>query len=267
MTTPTSDKADEGIAGGSRSVTRALTLLETVALQAQSPLRLADIVSMSGLPKTTSHRLLGVLCGHGLLSVDEDGRYRPGALLLAMGTNFLRQTDLRDVALPSMQRLTEVTQETSHLGLLQFPWVVYVAKVESPQAVRMHSQVGAVNPLYCTGLGKALLAFSPQPLIDQVCAGPLPRRTDKTLTTSKALLKDLALIRERGYSIDDVENEPGIRCVGAPILNHEGKASAAISVAGPETRITMKDAPRIGNLVVTIASEISRSLGFADAPA
>jgi IclR family acetate operon transcriptional repressor len=267
MSGPANYAPEDDGAGGSRSVSRALKLLETVALQSQTPLRLADIVSISGLPKTTSHRLLGVLCSHGLLNMDDDGRYRPGALLLAMGTNFLRQTDLRDVALPSMQRLTELTQETSHLGILQFPWVVYVEKVESPHAVRMHSQVGAMNPLYCTGLGKALLAFSPEPLINQVCKGPLPRHTDKTLTTAKALRQDLERIRDRGYSIDDVENEPGIRCVGAPILNHEGHASAAISVAGPETRLTMKDTPRIGNLVVTIASEISRRLGFTDAPA
>lgn len=247
---------------GSRSVLRSFAILEAVALHSHEPLRLVDVVARTGLPKTTCHRLLNVLTDSGLVRVDDQGRYGPGALLLAMGMNFLKQTDIRAFARPSMERLTESTQETCHLGILQFPWVVYLEKVESPLAVRMHSEVGAMNPLYCTGLGKALLAFSSADMIDSICARPLDPRTPNTITTPSELREELGRIRERGYSIDDVENEEGIRCVGAPIFGHDGTPIAAISLAGPSHRITLNATVELGPLVAEAALDVSRRLGF-----
>ena len=145
---------------------------------------------------------------------------------------------------------------------MHFPWVVYLEKVESPLAVRMHSEVGAMNPLYCTGLGKALLAFSSADLINSVCARPLEPRTMRTITTAEGLREDLARIRDRGYSIDDVENEEGIRCVGAPIFGHDGTPIAAISLAGPVNRITLEAVDDLGPKVAEAALDVSRRLGF-----
>jgi IclR family acetate operon transcriptional repressor len=161
-----------------------------------------------------------------------------------------------------MEELTKATRETCHLGILQFPWVVYLEKVESPLAVRMHSEVGAMNPLYCTGLGKALLAFSSADLIDSICAGEFKARTTQTITTAAGLREDLKRIRERGYSIDDVENEEGIRCVGAPIFDHDGNPIAAISLAGPANRITLPSTTQLGPMVAKAAFDVSRRLGF-----
>ena len=179
-----SEKSEES---ASRSVIRSIAILEVVALHSHDPLRLVDIVAETSLPKTTCHRLLNVLTESGLLRCDDQGRYGPGALLLAMGMNFLNQTDIRSLARPRMEELTQLTQETCHLGILQFPWVVYVEKVESPLAVRMHSQVGAINPLHCTGLGKALLAFSPPELINTICSLPLQAMTPATITSAVRL--------------------------------------------------------------------------------
>lgn len=246
----------------SRSVLRSITILETVALHSHEPMRLIDVVARTGLPKTTCHRLLSILAENGLLRVDDQGRYGPGALLLAMGMNFLKQADIRSFARPRMEELTKSTQETCHLGILQFPWVVYLEKVESPLAVRMHSEVGAVNSLYCTGLGKALLAFSSAELIDSICAGEFEPRTAQTITTAEGLREDLERIRDRGYSIDDVENEEGIRCVGAPIFGHDGKPIAAISLAGPANRITIDWTTQLGPMVAEAALDVSRRLGF-----
>lgn len=157
------------------------------------------------------------------------------------------------------------TQETCHLGVMQFPWVVYLEKVESPLAIRMHSEVGAINPMYCTGLGKALLAFSPPDVVDQVCESELEPRTERTITDPARLRVELARIRERGFAIDDVENEVGIRCVGAPIRGHDGNALAALSLAGPETRLTLEVALELGEQVATVAERISRQLGYRPA--
>lgn len=246
----------------SRSVLRSLRILEEVALHAREPVRLVDVVSKTGLPKTTCHRLLNVLVDEGLLRTDDQGRFGPGALLLAMGTNFLRQTDIRSLARPRMAALTQQTQETCHLGILQFPWVVYLEKVESPLAVRMHSEVGAVNPLHCTGLGKALLAFSSHDLITSICSRPLESRTPRTITNPDELQAEVARIKERGYAIDDVENEDGIRCVAAPIFGHAGSPIAAISLAGPADRLTLGSTDELGPMVADAALDVSRQLGF-----
>jgi DNA-binding IclR family transcriptional regulator len=257
----TSARAGEA-ENASRSVLRSIKILETVALHSQEHLRLIDVVARTGLPKTTCHRLLSVLTESGLLRIDDQGRYGPGALLLAMGMNFLKQTDIRSFARPRMEELTETTRETCHLGVLQFPWVVYLEKVESPLPVRMHSEVGAMNSLYCTGLGKALLAFSSTDLINSICSGQLEARTNQTITTAEQLREDLVRIRERGYSIDDVENEEGIRCVGAPIFGHDGTPIAAISLAGPANRLTLESISHLGPMVAEAALDISRRLGF-----
>lgn len=256
------DRDVGALESASRSVVRSLAVLEVVALHGHQPMRLVDVVARTGLPKTTCHRILNVLTEGGLLRVDEQGRFGPGALLLAMGMNFLKQTDVRTLARPVMEELSSTTQETCHLGILQFPWVVYLEKVESPLAVRMHSEVGALNPLHCTGLGKALLAFSSEHLIEETCASPLESRTAQTLTDPRSLREELAAIKQRGFAIDDVENEEGIRCVGAPILGHDGYPIAAISLAGPANRLTLEVANILGPDVARKALIISKQLGY-----
>lgn len=255
--------ADPGLAEGtSRAVARALQILEVVAVRSREPVRLVDVVADTGLPKTTCHRLLGTLTHSGFLRMDDHGRFGPGALLLAMGMNFLSQTDIRTLARPLMEKLAVETQETCHLGVIQFPWVVYLEKVESPLAIRMHSEVGAINPIHCTGLGKAVLAFSPSDVVNQICEMELEPHTDRTITDPDQLRSELAKIRDRGFAIDDVENEVGIRCVGAPILGHDGHALAALSLAGPETRLTHEVALQLGERVSSIARLISMQMGY-----
>ncbi len=155
-----------------------------------------------------------------------------------------------------------MTQETCHLGILQFPWVVYLEKVESPLAVRMHSQVGAINPLHCTGLGKALLPYSSAELINAICSLPLEPRTAKTITRAEDLQEELVRIRDRGYAIDDVENEEGIRCVGEPIFGYDGSPIAAISIAGPADRVTLKSVADLGPIVASAVLYVSHLLSF-----
>lgn len=248
--------------GTSRSVARALQVLDVVAVRSREPVRLVDIVAETGLPKTTCHRILGTLTHMGLLRVDDQSRFGPGALLLAMGMNFLSQTDIRSLARPLMEQLAMETEETCHLGVMQFPWVVYLEKVESPLAIRMHSEVGAINPIYCTGLGKALLAFSPAEVVDEVCGLPLEARTPRSITSPIELRRELEKIRDRGFAIDNVENEAGIRCVGAPILGHDGNAVAALSLAGPETRLTLDVAVNLGENLLDVAQRISAQMGY-----
>jgi DNA-binding IclR family transcriptional regulator len=134
---------------------------------------------------------------------------------------------MRDV----LQRLAAQTSETVHLALADFPSIVYVDKVDSPHPVRMFSRIGNQQPAYSTSVGKAMLAHASTETVEMVISNGMPARTSQTIITADRLRKELAVIRERGYSIDDIENEEGIRCVAAPIFDQSGTSLSGISVS------------------------------------
>jgi IclR family acetate operon transcriptional repressor len=140
--------------------------------------------------------------------------------------------------------------------------VVYIAKVDSPHSVRMASQIGALNPMHCTALGKAILAHYASDRVDGIIAKGLPRRTSHTLTTPERLRDELERVRSKGFATDDQENELGVRCTGAPIFDYTGKVVGAISVSGPAGRITQESSLEMGPLVKDAALEISRRMGY-----
>jgi DNA-binding IclR family transcriptional regulator len=130
----------------------------------------------------------------------------------------------------------------------------------------MHSRIGGRMPLYCTAAGKAMLAWLPADVVDRVLALPTPARTEHTLTTATAVRENLAVVRERGWSMDDVENELDIRCVGAAVFDRSGAVVAACSLSGPDQRITPSRALDLGPRVRAAADAISRRLGAATTP-
>jgi DNA-binding IclR family transcriptional regulator len=145
--------------------------------------------------------------------------------------------------------------------------VVYVEKIDSYQTLRMYSQIGRRSPMYCTGLGKALLAYlAPHELKVFLKRKELHRHTEHTLTTSKALLAELEQIREQGYALDNEEHEEGIRCVAAPVFGFRGQAVAAISVAGPTLRLNDEKIAYLIPLVREAAADISARLGHRPSP-
>jgi len=140
--------------------------------------------------------------------------------------------------------------------------VLYIRIRESRQAVRMSQSLGSRAPAYCTSVGKALLAFQPIEVVQQVIEQGLKRFTPNTITDSDMLLSELASIRARGYAIDDEEIEVGLRCIAAPIRDHSGQVVAAISVAAPVQRMTKKQVQGTTPTVVAAAEAISRRMGF-----
>src|SRR6185295_11709035 len=142
-------------------------------------------------------------------------------------------------ARPHLAALRETTRETTQIAILDHWQVVYLERMLSPMSVGyMRSRAGAILPAYCTGLGKTLLAFRPEPDVQAWAATQkFAALTPRTITSAKRLLKELAVIRGRGYGLDDEEREKGVRCIAAPICNHTGDVVAAISVAGPTERI------------------------------
>jgi DNA-binding IclR family transcriptional regulator len=183
---------------------------------------------------------------------------------MSLSKNFLKHLDLPELARPSMRELNRITNETVHLGILDSGNMLYIAKVSSPQSVRMDCIVGTRNPLHCTAMGKALLAFLPpeerDTLLEQITLAP---RTPKTITDRATLEQHLEMVRAQGFAIDDIENEDGIRCVGAPIFDHMGRATAAVSVSGPAYRLSNVQLEELAQATIKAGNAISAELGYA----
>lgn len=251
-----------------RSIGKASALLRAL-LDDESVrgLRLVDLVQRCGLEKSTVHRLLGALMAEGLVENDpESERYRLGVKLVEYGMAVLRRLDVRTEALPVLARLVAVAEETVHLGARSGVEVIYLEKFEGPHAIQMRSKVGERMPLHSTGIGKAMLAYLSEEQLSSVISHGLPKRTDHTITSPEDLRADLQQIRTRGYSIDLEENEVGVRCVGAPVFDHNIRVVGAISIAGPAYRVSEERLQGLAQLVTEAAQEVSRRLGCVASP-
>lgn len=247
--------------GSAKALVKGIALVDTVAT-ADSGLRLADLVDASGLPRPTVLRLLEALCEHGLLTVDRTGGYALGPRVAVWGQRYVDGLDVRTQAEDLMQALAAQTRETCFLGVRDDQCVLYIAKVDSPQAVRPAARVGGRNPLHCTAIGKVLLAYAPADVVQRYLSGPLESKTENTITDPGQLTAEFARVRERGYAIDAIENEEGVRCVAAPVRDHTGSVVAAMSVSAPAYRFGPEDLPRLAPRVVSAAEELSRRIGY-----
>jgi DNA-binding IclR family transcriptional regulator len=140
--------------------------------------------------------------------------------------------------------------------------VLFINNLESEHAIRMSVNVGVRAPAHCTAVGKALLAWQPAEILEEVIAAGLPGRTGKTISHPAELRQDLATVRARGYAIDDEELENGLRCIAAPIRDHSGNVVASASVAGPAQRMTKKTLIAFAPDVIAAADAISTRLGY-----
>ena len=159
------------------------------------------------------------------------------------------------------------TKETVHLAILQETRAISIEKFDSPQPVGLDARLGGIMPLHCTGVGKTLLAYQSEELLNQIAQSPgLPRMTAHTITGLPQLRKELERIREQGYAVDQEEAVEGLSCVAGPIFNHTGQVVAAFSVAGPATRFTPARIPEIAQMVRETSQQISYRLGYRGDP-
>lgn len=224
----------------------------------------ADMVEDLDLHKSTLYRLLEAMRSHGLVEQDrETGKYHLGVKLFELGMLAVGRLEISKCAIPALEKLVELTGETAHLCIFENPDVVYVAKVESKQDLRMPSYVGRRNPAYCTGVGKAILAELPPEELDAYLSETrLQSFTKKTIIIPEELKKQLQEVRFRGYSFDDEEINEGLRCIGSAIRDYTGKTIAAVSIAGPSMRITKSRIPELAESVVEAANSISVQFGY-----
>ena len=248
-----------------QSLDRAVSVLELLG-ESEGPLSLAEVCERMGLHKSTAHRALMVLERCALIERTAENRFRLGLKLYELGSRAVEQIDLRARVHPWFRKLSAQVGETVHLGVLQKTSVVYLDKVEpNNRRVWLASRIGASNPVHCTAMGKAMLAFLPDQEVAEILARiRYTRLTPRTLCTPEALMRSLDRVRRRGYAIDDEEAEIGVRCVGAPILNESGRPVAAVSVSGPSSRITQQSVPGIAEHLIRCCREISTSLGVRE---
>jgi|GEM_PF-62635 len=266
---PGSSTSDDDISAArnhSTSLRRALAIVAYIADRGpgSSGVGPSELGRELGMHKATVLRLLIPLCEFRLVERNRSGtHYQLGSGAARLGYIYLEGLDLRKVARDSLVELSEAFGETVYLAMFDAPAVVYIDKIESPQSIRLHAQIGARQPAYSTGVGKAYLAHAPEHELRKVLDAGLSRRTENTLTSEEHLRADLERIRLRGYAIDDVENEPDVRCVAAPIYDVTGAVHAAVSIAGPAGRVTLARADELGRSVANAGREISRRLGAA----
>jgi len=229
---------------GTGTLGKAIAVLDTVA-RADRPMRFRDLRDAVGQPPGTLHRQVSNLISEGLLQVNPDQSYGLGLRLLQFAARAWSGNRFREIAEPHLTALHDKTGETVHLGVLQDLEVIYLDKVESRQAVRMHSQIGNASPCYCTGVGKAALAaLPPAEARARIARIGFVRHTDNTITDAAALEAEVARIRTSGIAYDREEHEPGIHCVAAPLWSHDRSFAAGISVTAPSYRIPLEQLAR-----------------------
>lgn len=253
----------ENIKGKVQSLDRAFLLIDIIA-NSNENLSLKKITELADLPKPTTYRILSSLEAWGYVELDERKGYKLGVKFLQLGAQVQEDLDIRKVARPYLKKLNDLTKETVFLSIIYKGRGLYIDKLDGQHSVRLVAQVGSLNYLHSSGLGKCLLAgLSPEEQKKRIMTLEMPKITQNTITDPDVLIDQLKIIKEKGYAIDDMEGEEGVRCVAAPIKNHQGKVVAAISISGPAPRIThavieadLKDA------VIETANEISRALGY-----
>ena len=208
---------------------------------------LNDLARLMNSPRSSVHRALGALRRADLIEQDRDSRYRLGYGLLKLAFSYYEELDEVGRIRPVLTALAERFGETTHFAILDKPEVVYLAKVQpATSRYQLTSVIGGRNPAYCTGVGKALLAYAlkDEAEVNEFVAHhepPLSRHTEHTITTAKKLHKELALIRDDGYALDREENEPGINCLAIPLfLTSKSVPDGAVSITAVAQRFPLE---------------------------
>jgi IclR family acetate operon transcriptional repressor len=239
-----------------RSVERAFDLLELTA-DAQGAVTLSDLCARSGLPQATIHRILQSLVSQGYVRQDSSRRYELGPRLIRLGETASR--GLAQWVKPYLRELVDAIGETANMAMLDGAQIVYMAQVASPHQMRMFTEVGRHVSAHCTGVGKALLSTLPDDEIRAMVARTgLEARTEHTIVDVEDLLVELKLCRERGYAVDNGEQEIGVRCVATPVLT--AATRLAISVSGPDGRIDTRRVPEIAPILLRVAERARQTL-------
>lgn len=242
-----------------QSVSRAAQILK--CFETQHQMTLTEIGKAVGLHKSTAYGIVTTLKNEGFLAKDEStGYYRLGMGLYHLASCF--EIDLRKISMPYINELCSLTGETVNLVVPDDDQVVYIEKCESNHSIRISTSIGTRLPMYCTAVGKAILAaYNNEEFVSNILdRTERAQYTGNTLVDKAAIMEELTYIRQRGYSIDNEELEEGLICIAAPILNAIGFPIAAVSCSGPILRMSEENMAHIAQEVIRTAGKISSLL-------
>lgn len=246
-----------------QSLDRAFDILELLGLE-QNGYTLVQISERLALPKSTVHRLLGVLIQRGFVrKAQETGRYRLGPGFIGLCSNYLNNLELKTESTPFMDELSVTTGNVVFLAIRQDDKMVYVDSKEQINSLRKYAIIGQRKPLYCTSLGKSLLIGLSDGEIRILLANEtFERRGPNTHSNIESLLQDIRECRRRGWSLDDQEAEPAINCVAAPIRDYRGQVIAAVSTSWVLAQHPEMVPEQMAVLVKKCAANISFNMGY-----
>lgn len=243
-----------------KSLQKAIEILNCFAKKPS--LGITEIATMLNLNKSNVHSILSTFKAMDYLEQDpESGKYHLGvavfSLCRALGDNF----SITQVAKPYLQELSNETNERVYLGIPREDQVVYLDAMYPAESTNlMRTIMGENAKMYCTGIGKAMLAYYPQETIEQYVSKELVPYTEKTIIDKVALVEELRKTKERGYAVDDMEHEYGIRCIAMPVLNRQGLVEAAVSISGPSPRFEEDRIKELAEMLKKTIRRIERRL-------
>ena len=246
-----------------KSVQKAFLIIEE--LDSAGELSLGELSERLVMDKATIHRLLQTIKDSGYVNQNKENRkYSNSFKFLEIGNRVLEKTSTKSIARPFIEKLAYQTKETINLGVLVGTSIIYIDKIESLSTIKVGLNIGTGVPVYCSGMGKALMAFMPKEnlnhLLDNIT---YIKHTKNTIVEQSMIMKALDRIKKEGYSIDDEEYVDGLICFGAPIFSFNGRPIAAISIACPKYRYDEKEHfNKYANMLLETANEISKRLGF-----
>ena len=245
------------------SLAKGLKVLELLA--ANRDLSASQVAAQLGTSRAASHRFLTTLRDLGYVEKTSANRFRLTFKVVELGMKKLDGFEIRHTAQPFMREIAFAFGETVNLGHWDGKAIAHLDKINSTEVLRLDVGMGAVAPAYCTGLGKAILAFLPATEFeDYLDRTDLKAMSPKTITDPEKLKTDLEQVRRRGYAIDDEELSLGLRCVAAPVFDYTGRPTYAVSVSGPAQRMTKEKIKAIQTKLVPVCRQISHQIGAPD---
>ena len=245
-----------------KSIDKTLDLLEFLSADEQET-GITEINKKLHMGLSTVHRILTTLKSRGyVIQNQQTKKYRLGIKLFTLGFAVQSTKRLIEITKPYLRQLSQSTNETVNLAILEGKEVIYLAKAESSEVLTTNISVGTILPAHCTALGKVLLAFISDQELDILYKAdePLPCLTSKSISSLEELKKNLKKVKEQGCAIDREEYKVGINCFAAPVMNNEGIAIMAISITAPASRFTLDEMEKIKGKLMTISKEISNQL-------
>lgn len=246
-----------------QSLDRAFNILEIIS-EHQSGISLTDLSERSGLHKSTVFRLASSLMENGYIEQTANSLYKITYKMYEIGSRVYENLSIIEAARDSLEKLVKEVGEVGHLVIRNDTKIIYIDKINSGRnSAIMGSSIGSTAPMYCTSVGKAMLFNAKEKEIKNLWEkSKIVGRTESTITDVEDFIEDIKISKERGYSIDNEENELGIRCIGAPIYNSTNNICGALSISGPISRINSETLESYAQPLIEATQEISRKMGY-----